>query len=343
MTGAGITPIRLRELERLSRYLVGRGLEIGPGHQPIPLTLPGTSVRYLDRWAPNENRQLFPELGSAAEFPQPDIVANLDTDHLSALPDESEDFVIASHVLEHVADPIGILIDMHRVLRPGGVALVLLPDRRRTFDSNRAATSMDHLRREHAAGVNCVDDDHIEDFLRGVGQLDQTWSASERSAAFEEHRHRSIHVHCWTQDEFLPVVQYVIKGFGRVWSLEDALFSDDGSKIEFGLVLRKPVAALDPETASIRVLEVWRLLEDRATSARCDRERAEQLASTQDERDGLASRLESAEVAEAQMIMIRTHPLFPFVRSAYRATRRVRRAVPLPSKARSESSELARM
>src|SRR5688500_15947632 len=83
----------------LSRHLVGAGVELGPGHQPFPVPYDGVRVRYVDRWTPDENRTLFPELGQA-DFPRPDIVANLDVDKLSALEDDSQDFVIASHILE---------------------------------------------------------------------------------------------------------------------------------------------------------------------------------------------------------------------------------------------------
>ena len=120
----------------LARYLVGDGVELGPGHSPFPIPYSGTNVRYVDRWVPDTNRELFPELGDAT-FPMPDIIADLDTDRLSALDDESQDFVIASHVLEHLANPLAMLGEIHRALRSGGVALVLLPDRRRTFDPQR--------------------------------------------------------------------------------------------------------------------------------------------------------------------------------------------------------------
>jgi SAM-dependent methyltransferase len=149
----------------IARHLVGGGVELGPGHNPYPLDLPGTTVAYVDRWDPDENQALFPELGDAAPFPVPDVVCDLNTDRLEALDDTSQDFVIASHVLEHVAEPLGLLDDIHRVLRPGGTALILLPDMRRTFDRNRPPTGLDHLVREHSAGVTEVDDDHIREFL----------------------------------------------------------------------------------------------------------------------------------------------------------------------------------
>jgi SAM-dependent methyltransferase len=223
-----------------ARHLVGDGLELGPGHVPFPLPVIGATVRYVDRWEPDTNQALFPELGEA-EFPRPDVVADLDRDGLHSFADANADFVVASHVLEHVADPLGILDEIHRVLRVGGIAILLVPDRRTTFDANRSPTPLDHLVAEHAAGVTEVSDEHIVEFVRAV-------SGEEPSARdIELHRQRSIHVHCWTEDEFVPVLEYGMRCMAHRWQLVDALktgaFGSNG--IEFGYVLRKTAGDCD--------------------------------------------------------------------------------------------------
>lgn len=43
------------------------------------------------------------------------------------LPDSQLDFVIANHVLEHVQDDVQALREIHRVLRPGGCAILQTP------------------------------------------------------------------------------------------------------------------------------------------------------------------------------------------------------------------------
>jgi len=159
MSTAGSTPAR----RSLARHLHGGGLELGPGHEPFPVPA-DVAVRYVDRWTPGDNQALFPELG-AVTFPPPDVVADLDRDRLGAVTEGSVDFVIASHVLEHLADPLGMVDEIHRVLRIGGVALILLPDRHATFDAARPPTPLDHLVAEHAAGVTTVSDEHIIEFV----------------------------------------------------------------------------------------------------------------------------------------------------------------------------------
>ncbi|HEY7069372.1 MAG TPA: methyltransferase domain-containing protein [Acidimicrobiales bacterium] len=242
----------------IARHLVGHGVELGPGHNPYPLDLPGTTVAYVDRWDPDENQALFPELGDAAPFPEPDVVCDLNTDKLKALDDATQDFVIASHVLEHVADPLGLVDDIHRVLRPGGTALILLPDMRRTFDRDRPPTGLDHLVREFSAGVTEVDDDHIREFLRFTEPDYEgtvlALSPESQAELFDWHRRRSIHVHCWTEDGFLLVLDHGVRSLGHHWEFVDGVLSDDEGPdgMEFGFVLRRSPVALDPEVAASR-------------------------------------------------------------------------------------------
>src|SRR5262249_29263731 len=52
------------------------------------------------------------------------------------------DYVIASHVIEHVPNPLGWMADAARTLRPGGLLSLVVPDRRYCFDINRVDTQM---------------------------------------------------------------------------------------------------------------------------------------------------------------------------------------------------------
>jgi SAM-dependent methyltransferase len=55
------------------------------------------------------------------------------------------DYVIASHLIEHIPDPITWLSDIASVLRPSGILSLVVPDKRFTFDMNRRTTEIGDL------------------------------------------------------------------------------------------------------------------------------------------------------------------------------------------------------
>ncbi len=61
---------------------------------------------------------------------------------LSTATDLRFDYIVASHVAEHVPDLLGWLQDLHKVLRTGGTLGLGIPDRRFTFDRARAESTI---------------------------------------------------------------------------------------------------------------------------------------------------------------------------------------------------------
>jgi Methyltransferase domain len=229
----------------LTRHLIGSGIEIGPAHSPLVESKCGLAVRYVDRWEPDHSSELFPEL-EGVTFLKPDLVVDLNRDALEPVASQSEDFVVCSHVLEHLANPLRVINDFHRVLRRGGALLILLPDRRRTFDKHRPPTSLGHVVSDFEAGVVEVDDEHIMEFLANTPGDAETLRAMQsdlqlRAAHIELHRKRSIHVHCWTLDQFVLVIKYSIEVLGNRWQFVDGFTTEEQGKgaTEFGLVLRR--------------------------------------------------------------------------------------------------------
>lgn len=84
---------------------------------------------------------------------------------LTDVPDGAYDAVLSSHVLEHLANPIGALSEWRRVVRPGGHVLLIVPHRDGTFDHRRPVTSLEHLRSdaEHDTGED--DLTHLDEIL----------------------------------------------------------------------------------------------------------------------------------------------------------------------------------
>lgn len=187
------------------RWLTGEGLEIGALHSPFP-TGPRARVKYLDRLTTPELRREYPEL---ADQPLVEVQIRDNGETLATVADGSCDFVVASHFLEHCQDPIGTLHNHLRVLRPGGVLALALPDRVRGVDRHRQATTFEHIRRDHDEGPETSRAEHYRDWAKLVDlplgniQPDQV----ESHAAELQARDYSIHFHCWTSPEFLAQLQ----------------------------------------------------------------------------------------------------------------------------------------
>ena len=72
---------------------------------------------------------------------------------------ERYDFLQCSHVLEHIAGTVKALLSWRSVLKVNGTAIILVPDKRRTYDVDRPYTTLEHF---------------IEDFNNNIGENDET-------------------------------------------------------------------------------------------------------------------------------------------------------------------------
>ena len=63
------------------------------------------------------------------------------------------DFLLSSHVIEHLANPIRGLSEWTRVLKESGYLILLIPDYRETFDHKRPVTELEHLISDFEGGI----------------------------------------------------------------------------------------------------------------------------------------------------------------------------------------------
>lgn len=182
-------------------FIKGRGIEIGALH--MPLRVPRTAiVKYVDRLSVEALRRHYPELNDK-DLVNVDIIA--DGERLESVTDATQDFVIANHFLEHCQDPIGAALNMFRVLKPGGVLYLAIPDKRNSFDVDRPVTSLEHLMRDHEDGPSWSRREHFEEWTRLVNKVQDEQRAVqeiEQNMAIDY----SIHYHVWTQAEMLEFV-----------------------------------------------------------------------------------------------------------------------------------------
>jgi SAM-dependent methyltransferase len=122
---------------------------------------------------------------------------------LHGIADHEYDFVLSSHNLEHIANPIRALREWMRVVKPGGAIIAILPDYRRTFDHQRQPTTVKHMMQDYESGTSESDLTHLQEILGlhdlsrdpKAGTLDQFHRRSLRN--FEN---RALHHHVFDED-----------------------------------------------------------------------------------------------------------------------------------------------
>jgi len=160
----------------LYEYCVGRGLEIEPGLNRLP----------------NLNTRAVDLIGEAqtSEYPVPELDAN--AYDLSSVESSSVDYVVNSHLIERLGDPIRALMEWRRVLGPDGVLVMIVGDKR--------------LRASGRSQPETVLEEIIERYDRG--QENGIATASSLSG-------RDL-VNFWTPDSLTKVLEHVGFNLERV-------------------------------------------------------------------------------------------------------------------------------
>lgn len=195
-------------------FLVGEGIEIGALHHPLRVRR-SVQVHYVDRKTVAELRREYPELAKENLVPV-DIID--DGEKLATFEDRSQDFIIANHFIEHTEDPIGTIKNFLRVLRPGGILYMAVPDKRYTFDVERPLTSLDHLTRDHTEGPEGSRESHFREWAKIVAL--KTGDALEREVQRLMDEKYSIHFHVWTASTLLEFLITLQTQFGLPFAIQ---------------------------------------------------------------------------------------------------------------------------
>ena len=217
-------------------FLHGTGLEIGAFHEPACLP-ENCSVSYFDALNREQAVKRFPEIDSS-RLVNVDIIGDIDQHDLKkSVQPNSLDFVIANHVIEHVASPIAMIEDVTAILKEGGHFVISAPDKRFTFDRKRPLTTFSHLESEYLQGIDHVDDKHYLDFLKYVAKhvFEEPDRDIKGDIAFA--RSRREHAHVWDSDtfrDFLSCCQSTIEVYYE--TIYESAGDENG--IEYFAVLR---------------------------------------------------------------------------------------------------------
>ncbi len=184
------------------------GLEIGALASPM-LRPPAARVKFVDH---ADSAALRAKYAGDPAVALDDIVAVDavwgDNTLAQCFPGERFDFVIASHVIEHVPDMIGWLGEVADILAPDGRLILAIPDRRYSFDLLRRETTLTDL---------------IDAHLRGAKRPTpgQVFDVNANAVAHD-------HMAAWFAPPVVPPPHYVSRG----WALAQAREAQAGTYID---------------------------------------------------------------------------------------------------------------
>jgi SAM-dependent methyltransferase len=138
---------------------------------------------------------------------------------LPEISDRSYGCLLSSHSLEHIANPLKALYEWRRVLAAGGMMLLVLPDKERTFDWRRPVTTLDHMVEDYSQGVRDDDLTHLDEILqlhdlsrdRLAGTAEQFKARSLKNSTF-----RALHHHVFSVPSTLELLMHA--GFSPILS-----------------------------------------------------------------------------------------------------------------------------
>jgi SAM-dependent methyltransferase len=129
---------------------------------------------------------------------------------LHDISDELYDFVAASHVLEHIANPFKALLEWLRILKPGGALLVITPLKTATFDHKRDVALIEHLIDDYHNQTTEADLSHLDEIVR-LHDFDRDPPARHgeflRERSQKNFENRGLHQHVYDQE----LLYYIFK------------------------------------------------------------------------------------------------------------------------------------
>ena len=235
--GAGGQFLRLRE--KLYTQLSGLGIEIGALEHPANLP-ESCQVKYCDVINTNKARELFPELNHLS-LVEVDVLVDLDKSGLKEFEDESQDFIIINHVLEHLYDPMNAIAECFRVLTVGGKLIIAVPDKNYTFDSKRPLTSLDEIESRKQKNRRLSLPEDYYDIVKYVHPELLELHPQETNIHLKRFKERREHLNIWDSNTFQEFIQKTVGKFNLPAIPIEEFFADYNSFEYLGLWQKKPL------------------------------------------------------------------------------------------------------
>ena len=133
--------------------------------------------------------------------------------NMEAIKDNLYDFVVSSHVIEHLSNPVKAILEMKRVIKLQGFVILIVPHKEITFDHKRRTTELDHMIEDFKKNVPEGVTSHL-DFDEIIENYDYSLDSgiSNREDFLQRTKdnisNRALHQHVFITETVLNLLDY---------------------------------------------------------------------------------------------------------------------------------------
>ena len=239
-----------------------KGLEIGPLSRPLMTkedVRADGEIFYLDHLSTENLRKKYADEESIniKDIVMVDYVCH-DGDIVKAVDERKFDYIVASHIIEHAPNFLGFLSAMYNSLKPGGNCVLIIPDKRFTFDLPRPITTFGAVLENFLSDVSSPSISAVYDhsamainadghnLWNGILNAEDTRLLASEKIAWEaankvhnESRYYDVHVNIFTPESFFSILKKSINHEIIFFKIDEFLDTQAG-QIEFMVRLKKP-------------------------------------------------------------------------------------------------------
>lgn len=142
-------PMTLRQ-ERILRFCnyKGKGLEIGASFNPIAPKKEGFDIDVMDYLSREELIEKYRDQDTTPNYLE-NLIEKVDFvwngQPYVDLVDKKYDYILSSHLIEHMPDIVTHINDCYNILKDNGVYSIVVPDKRYCFDVLRKETTLEDV------------------------------------------------------------------------------------------------------------------------------------------------------------------------------------------------------
>jgi predicted SAM-dependent methyltransferase len=200
---------------------------------PLPFNNKTTSVKYCDYKTRDELIKEYPDLKN---FHIVETSYVCWADDLNCISNNSQDFVIASHVFEHLTNPIKALEEFYRVTKNEWIIYLVVPEKTRTWDKFRSITDINHIIDDYKNPSPERDLEHYEEFvLKYKNKTDRF----EKSKILQK-KIESFHYHVFTEEDVINIINWCKKELCIWFEIIDhkPLLKNNPADLDFVLIIK---------------------------------------------------------------------------------------------------------